>query len=272
MSTVFILGLLTAAVAAVRGMWSPCGLSMLTSLNPLAERARGHRYALTAGWYLAGAAAGGALLGAGCALGAAAVGALDPGATPVWSAVAVAAVVALVSDSPVLPARLPVHPRQVDVRWLTAYRRWLYAAGFGVQIGSGFATYIMTAATYLTAALAVLTGSPAQAFLVGLTFGVVRGLGIFVTVAVRTPAQLRGVAALVDRLTAASLIAAMTASAVVAVVAAWELGGAVAAAVTAPAAAALAVARPVRAGRRNEPVRAEATAPAGSAAARAGLG
>ena len=33
--------LAVAVVAAVRGMWSPCGLSMLSSLNPVSEaRAR----------------------------------------------------------------------------------------------------------------------------------------------------------------------------------------------------------------------------------------
>ena len=40
----FALLLLVAAVAALRGMWSPCGLSMLSTLNPVSERARGHRF------------------------------------------------------------------------------------------------------------------------------------------------------------------------------------------------------------------------------------
>ena len=52
-------------------MWSPCGLSMLSSLNPVSEAARGNRFWLTAVWYVAGAVAGGALLGAGCAVAAA---------------------------------------------------------------------------------------------------------------------------------------------------------------------------------------------------------
>ena len=52
---IFILALDVAVVSAVRGMWSPCGLSMLSSLNPVSERARGNRYWATAAWYILGA-------------------------------------------------------------------------------------------------------------------------------------------------------------------------------------------------------------------------
>ena len=41
-------------------------------------------------------------------------------------------------------------------RWLDQYRSWVYGAGFGWQIGVGFATYIMTTAVPITLALAVL--------------------------------------------------------------------------------------------------------------------
>jgi hypothetical protein len=42
--------LFVAVVAALRGTWSPCGLSMLSSLNPVSERSRGHRFWGTAVW------------------------------------------------------------------------------------------------------------------------------------------------------------------------------------------------------------------------------
>lgn len=54
-----LLGVLTAA----RGVWSPCGLSMLSTITPIAERAKGHRYRWSASWFILGAAAGGAALG-----------------------------------------------------------------------------------------------------------------------------------------------------------------------------------------------------------------
>lgn len=220
-----VLALTTATIAAVRGMWSPCGLSMLSSLNPVSEHARGHRYWLTALWYVVGAAAGGALLGGGLALAAFGFGRTHPPTDLVWALAAVCAVVAAGSDTRLVGRTLPVHPRQVDERWLTTYRRWIYASGYGVQIGSGFATYIMTAAVYLTAALAILTGSAGSAFVVGMTFGVVRGLGIGLCAFARTPDRLRALLAGVDRATVPSTWVAGAVSAGVAAVAAWAFGG-----------------------------------------------
>lgn len=200
-----LLALAVAVLAAVRGLWSPCGLSMLSSLNPVSERARGHRFALTAAWYVGGAATGGALLGAVTAAGAAAVAALPVGTAWPWAAALVGALVSTASDSATTGFALPVHPRQVDERWLGRYRRWIYAGGFGLQIGTGFATYIMTAAVYLSALLAVLTARPWAAFAVGLTFGTVRGLGILVTATTRDPARLRRLLGTVERWGPASL-------------------------------------------------------------------
>src|SRR3954464_10841320 len=89
---------LTPVVAAVRGLWSPCGLSMLSALNPVAERSRGHRFWATALWYVAGALAGGAALGGALAGGAALVRLVSWPATVTWSLVLAAAAVALASD------------------------------------------------------------------------------------------------------------------------------------------------------------------------------
>jgi hypothetical protein len=214
-----------AAAAAVRGLWSPCGLSMLSALNPVSERARGHRYWATAGWYLAGATTGGALLGAGCAAGAVAFGRLHASGTVVWTLALAGAVIATVSDARPGGWSLPIHPRQVDERWLTAYRRWIYAGGYGVQVGSGFATYIMTAGVHLTALLAVLTGSPMPALLAGVAFGVIRGLGVLLAAPARDPERLPALLARIDSWAAGSATAAATSCGAVAVVAAWRLGG-----------------------------------------------
>lgn len=222
---VFVLALIVAVVAAVRGMWSPCGLSMLSSLNPVSEAARGNRFWLTACWYVAGALTGGALLGAGCAVAALGYGRLHPTAALTWMVVLVGGLVAVGSDTAIVGRSLPDHPRQVDERWLTKYRRWIYAGGYGVQIGAGFATYIMTAAVYLVAVLALLTGSPAQACLVGAVFGAVRGLTILIAAPVHTPERLRAAHRRIAGLAAASLWACVAVCGVVAVVAVIELAG-----------------------------------------------
>src|SRR6516165_8616488 len=63
MTTLLILlAALTAAIAAARSTWSPCGLSMLSSITPLAEQGRGHRYRATACWFVAGGLLGGVSL------------------------------------------------------------------------------------------------------------------------------------------------------------------------------------------------------------------
>lgn len=216
-----------AAVAAVRGMWSPCGLSMLSTLNPVSERARGHRFWVTACWYVVGAVVGGVLLGLGCALLALGFAGFDAPSSVAWTAALSGALVAVLSDARIGGWTLPLHPRQVDERWVDRYRRWLYASGYGVQIGTGFATYIMTAGVYLVALLAALTGSPLQAFAGGIAFGLVRGLGILATARARTPESLLAVIRRIDAWAGPSALLAAGACAVVGVIAAWQLSGVV---------------------------------------------
>jgi hypothetical protein len=220
-----VLAATVAVISAVRGLWSPCGLSVLSAINPLTERARDHRYWLTAAWYVTGAAAGGLLLGAGCALGALGYRWCQPSPTLTWTLAAAGAVLAFASDRGVRALRLPTHPRQVDVRWLTTYRRWVYAGGFGLQIGSGFATYIMTSATYLTALLAALSARPLTAVAVGLSFGVTRGFTMLVGARARTPEQLRAVVEGVDKAAGRSRTAVQLVLAATACAASWYAAG-----------------------------------------------
>lgn len=204
-----VAALAVAAVAGARGTWSPCGLSMISAINPLSERARGNRYWLTAGWFVLGSVLGGLALGAGGALLAVAAAGL-PTLAALWLGVA-ACLVTLAADRRVAGFALPLHPRQVNELWLTQYRRWLYAAGFGVQIGLGFATYIMTAATYLMVVLAALTGTPALAVATGATFGLVRGLAVLLSARCRTAQALHRLHQAMSRLEPASLRTAVLA-------------------------------------------------------------
>jgi hypothetical protein len=250
---VLVLLVITMAVAALRGLWSPCGLSMLSSLNPVSERARGHRFWVTACWYVVGAAAGGALLGTGCALGA---GTLARAAVPAcarWTLALLAALVTVASDSTMIGWTLPSHPRQVNEQWLTTYRRWIYAGGYGTQIGTGFATYIMSATMYLTAALAVLTANPTTAFAAGSCFGLLRGIGITVAAGTRRPQQLRSLLARIDAWAPASVYLAYAAEILVAATCADALAGPDPAAAVAAVLTALVTAVPLLA--RHQPVR-----------------
>jgi hypothetical protein len=172
------LAAVTAIAAAIRGTWSPCGLSMLSTITPLAEQSRGYRYRTTAAWFVAGAVLGGCTMGLGAAALALLAGAVGLSVAATLTIAALAALVTAASDLRLFGWQLPIHPRQVNEVWLSSYRAWVYGGGFGWQIGTGFATYIMTAAVYLTVALAALTGSPLVALAIGALFGLVRGLAI----------------------------------------------------------------------------------------------
>jgi hypothetical protein len=177
-----------AFIGGVRSTWSPCGVSMLSTITPLAERGRGHRWWATATWYMTGSVAGGASLGAVLALLAAGVHTLA--ATTGATVVVAAGLTLLAAAAEAGVVALPVHHRQVNERWLDAYRPWVYATGFGWQIGTGVATYIKTSAVYALIALAALTGDPLLALSVGLLFGLVRGLAVFTSRGVTTTTAL----------------------------------------------------------------------------------
>jgi hypothetical protein len=159
---------------------------MLTSISPLGERARGNRYWRTATAYVAGSLAGGTAIGAALgALGAPVVDAVDD-AVP-YVVLAIAAIVGVVLDR---AGRLPTWRRQVDERWLSTYRGWVYGLGFGVQLGLGVATIVTASTTYVALLAAFLTGSTSTGAVVGATFGLVRALPLLATSRVRSPEDL----------------------------------------------------------------------------------
>src|SRR6478609_4318541 len=104
--------LIVAGCAGARGTWSPFGLSMVSAINPLAERGRGYRYWLTAIWFIGGATAGGALLGGGAAAAGWLVRALPGPAAALLGCLG--CLVAIAGDRKVGGFELPLHPRQVN--------------------------------------------------------------------------------------------------------------------------------------------------------------
>jgi hypothetical protein len=190
-TVIVIVASVTAATAGVRSTWSPCGLSMLSTITPLAEQGRGHRYRATASWFVIGASLGGATLGVPAAALALAVRALHLGAGSVGVIAVAALLVAAASDRELGGFHLPVHHRQVNERWLDQFRPWVYGAGFGWQIGTGLATYIMTAAVYVVIVLGALTALPVAALSLCTLFGAVRGLCVLLGASLDSPATLQ---------------------------------------------------------------------------------
>jgi hypothetical protein len=166
---------------------------MLSSIHPLGERVRGNRFGVTSTAFVLASTAAGAALGL-------ALGALGSLLSTVsgevwWSAapwlLAAGALLALAADTRVLGLR-PLGPhRQVDEDWLEVYRGWLYGAGYGAQLGVGFATIITTAAVHLTFLAALLVASPVGGGFVGGVFGLARGATLLAARRVDTPERLR---------------------------------------------------------------------------------
>lgn len=224
-TVLFVLALPVAVVSAIRSTWSPCGLSMLSSITPMTEQGRGHRFSWTATWFVLGGLVGGLSLGGVAAVVAAGLATFGPSGTVLTTLAAGIGVVTISIDTGLVGPGLPIFKRQVNDDWLGTYRAWVYGAGFGWQIGAGLTTYIMTAGVFLVAALAVLTASPVAALAIGATFGLVRGLAVLVGRGITSPARLADVHRRLDDLSTVSRLASVGVQAVAAVVAASLAGG-----------------------------------------------
>ena len=160
---------------------------MLASITPLGERARGSRWSLTVGFFLAGSTLTGAAAGA-------LVGELGhlvwrsgPASHARIGALAVALAAGLALD---LGRRLPTWRRQVNEDWLREYRGWVYGVAFGGQLGVGVGTIVTTSLVYVTLLAAFLTGGAGTgAVIVGL-FGAARGATLLAGARVQRPDDL----------------------------------------------------------------------------------
>ena len=160
---------------------------MLSSLNPMGERARGQRWAVTVVSFTVGSLAGGALVG--LVLGT--IGLLVPvGANAVVAVLAAGSVAAITAD--LAGPTPPSLRRQVDRTWMTGFRGWVYGLGYGAQLGSGVTTYISSWTTWLMLVAMLLAPDPRAAVLFGIGHGLVRGLSVWTTARIHDPGALRG--------------------------------------------------------------------------------
>lgn len=172
---------------------------MLSSISPVGEAARQQRWSLTVAAYVVGSAGAGtgtgALLGLLGSAGWGLVGGM-PSDGSVLLVVAGLALAGLVLDA---TTGVPSVHRQVDERWLTTYRGWVYGIGFGAQLGAGVVTIVPASIVWVMWATALVSGSPLAGALIGLVFGLVRSLPLVAAGRVRTVAALRRTLAAVDR-------------------------------------------------------------------------
>lgn len=154
---------------------------MLSSIHPLGERSRNNRWWLTITAFTIGSTATGALVGA----------ALGWIGTPLPDALWVLALAAVAAGTLDLAAvKAPGPERQVNERWIGTLRGWVYGLGFGVQLGAGATTFVVTWGVYSVFIAEVLSGSAAGGAVIGATFGLGRSLAPLASVVVDRPSRL----------------------------------------------------------------------------------
>jgi hypothetical protein len=167
---------IAAAVAGVTGAWSPCGFSMVETLAPHGYAGRLRTTLAACATFAAGARAGGVITFGGLSLLGAALGAGGPGALAVAAAVALAAAVGEARGARIVPQVR----RQVPESWRRRLPVPLAAGLYGVLLGLGFTTFILTFAVWALAGACVAAGDPALGVAVGLAFGAGRLLPVVV--------------------------------------------------------------------------------------------
>ena len=155
---------------------------------------------------------------------------------------AIGALAAAAIDGRVLGFGPPWLCRQVNEAWLSQFRPWVYAGGFGWQIGAGVTTYVMTAAVPLLIAIGALSGSPGAALALGTGFGVLRGCAVLLGRSIRSPEALYAAHRRFDAWTVPVRDAVIVVELVVAVVAAaWMMAPVALAGVVSATAVAIAI-------------------------------
>jgi hypothetical protein len=185
-----------ALLAGVTGTWSPCGLSTIETLC-VGGVHRGGRVLSLATSLAFGL---GALVGAIVTFGLLALlGALlHTGVGGLGAAVAVAIAVAAALLEATGTRVFPQVRRQVPEPWRRRMPIGLAAGLYGVLLGLGFTTFVMSFAVWALAGIALALGSPQVGLLVGLGFGAGRALPV---VALAPIADLRSGRRVLDSMT-----------------------------------------------------------------------
>ncbi|REK18403.1 MAG: hypothetical protein DWQ40_08545 [Actinobacteria bacterium] len=180
-----LIGIITALGAAIRGNWSPCGESLQAQIHPLGEKSRGNIWGVTMmSFTIASIAAGGSLAAFSGWLG----GTLfDIDDLALLLAGAFAVLAGILDLSPLTPW---TPRRQVNENWIGRYRGWVYGAGFGAQLGVGFAVFVMSWGYWAMLAIAFVSGSALHGAIIGAVFGLGRGVLLFLSRRSTTPESL----------------------------------------------------------------------------------
>ncbi len=159
---------------------------MLSSIHPLGERVRHSSWGRTVAAFTVGAMSAAALLGA--ALGA--LGGLLIDAPSGTGLVVLGLAAVLAGGFDLAGVTAPGPHRQVNERWIGAYRDWVYGGAFGLQLGAGSTTYVVTWGVWVTFLAELLSGSASAGAVIGVVFGLGRSLPVLAGRYIDRPSRL----------------------------------------------------------------------------------
>ncbi len=166
-----------ALLVGATGTFSPCGLSAIDTIGPTGHTGGRRITAAACATFLPGAVVGGLLTFGSLAL----LGQLLHGAGG-RAAYIVAAAIALLAA--VLEARgtriVPQIRRQLPEHWRRVMPMPLAAALYGVLLGLGFTTFVLSFGVWALAGVSLAVGDPSLGLLLGIAFGVGRAIPIVV--------------------------------------------------------------------------------------------
>ena len=175
LSTLELSLLVAALLAGITGTWSPCGLSMIATIGPSGHSGGPRTTVASCATFAVGAIAGGTVTFAGLAsLGSLARIGGDGLALALAAALAIAAALGEAGGVRVVPQVR----RQVPEHWRRVMPLALAAALYGLLLGLGFTTFVLTLAVWALALISVAIGDPLLGGLVGVAFGAGRALPV----------------------------------------------------------------------------------------------
>lgn len=186
-----------ALLIGLTGAWSPCGFSMVETIGPSGHS--GGRRVTTAALatFVPGALIGGVLTFGALAW----VGDLVHGA---GGRVAFGIAAAIAIGAALLEARgVPIVPqirRQLPEHWRRHMPMPLAAGLYGILLGLGFTTFVLSFGVWALAGIAFAVGDPAAGLVIGLAFGAGRAIPVLALAPVcQRPSGIRATEAMTQR-------------------------------------------------------------------------
>jgi hypothetical protein len=175
MSATAAILLLTAFAAGVTGAWSPCGFSVVETIGSRRPDLGARIVAASCATFALGALVGGAIMFGALA----GIGSLVAGDHTAETLVVLVAIMVLAALGDVLGiAVTPQIRRQVPESWRRTMPLPRAVGLYGVLLGLGFTTYLLTLAVWALAGIAVAIGEVRVGLLIGLAFGAGRALPV----------------------------------------------------------------------------------------------